>query len=60
MCGLQHLPHDPEIPDQRFTLGPKVIVRFIRCVSREIVQGTARSLIDHYIMFGPDRPCNRL
>ena len=27
--------------------------RFMRCVPREIVQGTARSLIDHYIVFGP-------
>jgi len=28
-------------------------VRLMRCVPREIVQGTARSSIYHYIVFGP-------
>jgi len=30
-----------------------LFVRFMRCVPREIAQSTARSLIDHYIVFGP-------
>jgi len=30
-----------------------LFVRFMRCVTREFVQGAARSLIDHYIVFGP-------